>query len=377
MNLDDLDRFRQLDPSGMLEKIDELPAQLEKAWGLGQSLALPSGPAPRRLLIAGLGGSAIGADLLAAYAAPLCPIPITVWRDYDLPAWAAGAETLVIASSHSGNTEEVLSSFEKAGNAGASRLALTTGGELAAQAQRSGVALWGFPNEGPPRTAVGYSFGLLLALLSRLELTPDASQDVADAAAAMRAQQRKLGAAVPVVNNPAKRMGGQFMGRWPTILGAGLLAPVARRWRTQINELAKAVAQFEILPEADHNFIEGVVHPAELFSKTMALFLRASLDHPRNLARAEATRHLLMVEGFNTDEIDAEGDTRLAQQWTCLHYGDFVAYYLAMAYGVDPTPIPVMEGLKQMLKEGTPPLPPPRFGEGVATRGDLTPGPSP
>lgn len=191
MNLDDLDRFRQLDPSGMLEKIDELPAQLEKAWGLGQSLALPSGPAPRRLLIAGLGGSAIGADLLAAYAVPLCPIPITVWRDYDLPAWAAGAETLVIASSHSGNTEEVLSSFEKAGNAGASRLALTTGGELAAQAQRSGVALWGFPNEGPPRTAVGYSFGLLLALLSRLELTPDASQDVADAAAAMRAQDRK------------------------------------------------------------------------------------------------------------------------------------------------------------------------------------------
>ena len=365
MNLDDLDRFRQLDPEGMLRHIDDLPAQLEQAWALGQTLPLPSGPEPRLVVIAGLGGSAIGADLLAAYAAPHCPIPITVWRDYDLPAYAAGAETLVIASSHSGNTEEVLSSFERAGRAGASRLALTTGGTLARQAEQEGVTVWRFPNEGPPRTAVGYSFGLLLALLARLALAPEASQQVAGAAAAMRAQQQKLGAGIPVVNNPAKRMGGQFMGRWPTIVGAGLLAPVARRWRTQINELAKAVAQVEFLPEADHNFVEAVMNPAELFSKTMVLFLRASLDHPRNLARAEATRHLLMVEGFNTDEIDAEGDTRLAQQWTCLHYGDYVAYYLAMAYGVDPTPVPVMDALKQTLKDVTPPpAPSPERGGG-------------
>lgn len=355
MNLDDLNRFHQLDPQGMLEKIDGLPDQLEQAWALGQTMPLPRGAPPRRLVIAGLGGSAIGADLLAAYAAPLCPVSITVWRDYDLPAFAAGPDTLVIAASHSGNTEEVLSSFARAEAAGAARLALTTGGELAGAAERAGVPVWRFPNEGPPRTAVGYSFGLLLALLARLEWVPDMTREVARAAAAMRAQQEKFRAAVAVVNNPAKRMGGQFMGRWPTILGAGFLAPVARRWRTQINELAKATGQFEFLPEADHNFVEGVMHPAELFAKTMVVFLRASLDHPRHLARADATRHLLMVEGLNTDEIDAEGDTRLAQQWTCLHYGDYVAYYLAMAYGVDPTPVPVMEGLKEALREAAPP----------------------
>jgi glucose/mannose-6-phosphate isomerase len=95
---------------------------------------------------------------------------------------------------------------------------------------------------------------------------------------------------------------------------------------------------------------EGVQHPAELFGKTMVLFLRASLDHPRNLVRLEATRRLLMVEGFNTDSVEAEGATRLAQQWTCLHYGDYVAYYLAMAYGVDPTPVPALESLKEELK---------------------------
>lgn len=110
-------------------------------------------------------------------------------------------------------------------------------------------------------------------------------------------------------------------------------------------ELAKAVAQFEVLPEADHNAIEGMMNPAELFGRTIVLFLRASTE-VRHFERAEVTRRLFMVEGFNTDSVEAEGSSRLAQQWTCLHYGDYVAYYLAMAYGVDPTPVPVMEGLK-------------------------------
>ena len=351
MNLDDLDRFRELDPDHMLDKIDSLPGQLESAWTLGNSLTPPSAHSPRQVVIAGLGGSAIGADLIAAYVAPLCTVPITVWRDYDLPAYAAGPETLVIASSHSGNTEEVLSAFDAAKETKASRMVITSGGELASRAEAEGVDVWRFPNEGPPRTAVGYSFGLLLALLTRLGLIPDPAAEVANAAQAMRSQQEKFVAATPVVRNPAKRMGGQFMERWPTIIGAGLLAPVARRWRTQVAELAKAVAQFEVLPEADHNAVEGVMNPQELFGRTIVLFLRASLDHPRHTARAEATRRLFMVEGFNTDSVEAEGTTRLAQQWTCLHYGDYVAYYLAMAYGEDPTPVPVMEGLKTALRE--------------------------
>ncbi|HEX2980109.1 MAG TPA: hypothetical protein VHO48_07585, partial [Anaerolineaceae bacterium] len=114
MNLDDVSTFRSLDPQDMLGHIDGLPAQLEKAWELGQTQPLPDKAGLRQILIAGMGGSAIGADLIASYVAPLCPLPITVHRDYDLPAWANGPETLVIASSHSGNTEETLSAFEAA-----------------------------------------------------------------------------------------------------------------------------------------------------------------------------------------------------------------------------------------------------------------------
>ena len=350
MNLDDTAKFAQLDPQNMLSMIDDLPAQLQTAWELGLTLPLPEMKDVSQVLIAGLGGSAIGGDLLTAYAAPLASVPVNVWRNYELPAHAMGPHTLVITSSHSGNTEETLSAFARAREAKARVLAITTGGKLARHAQDAKLPAWIFEHQGQPRAAIGFSFGLLLAALFRLGLVPDPGAEIVDAIAAMRTQQEILRAEVPTVKNPAKRMAGQMVERWPIFIGADLLAPVARRWRTQVAELAKAVAQFEELPEADHNMLAGVVHPEPLFGRTMVLFLRTAMNHPRNLLRIEATRQTFMVEGFNTDIIDSQGDTRLAQQWTCLHFGDYTAYYLAMAYGIDPTPVDAIEMLKRQLK---------------------------
>jgi glucose/mannose-6-phosphate isomerase len=348
MNLDDTDRIRALDPGGMLAKIDGLPAQLERAWQRGRDLPLPAWEGIRQVVLCGMGGSAIGADLLLHYALPTARASLCVWRNYDLPAWARGPETLVVASSFSGDTEETLSAYRAARSVGARTLAVTTGGELAAAAGQEGV-VWTYQNPGPPRAAVGFSFGLLLALLTRLGLLPDPAEDVESAVEAMRQQQRAFGAAVPAVNNPAKRMGGQLMDRWPLFFGAGLTAPVARRWRTQMNELAKAGGTFEDVPEADHNTVEGVMQPEGWIRHMMVVCLRAPGDDPRLLRRLDATRHVFMVEGYNTDAIEGVGATRLAQQWTCLHYGDYAAFYLAMAYGIDPTPMPAIENLKQEL----------------------------
>jgi len=352
MNLDDLDAFRRFDPQDMLGQIDALPDQLERAWEIGQAAQLPEWSGVRQVVVCGMGGSAIGADLLSAFAAPLASVPIHVWRNYDLPAWAGGEATLVIASSHSGNTEETLSAFELARQRGVRLLAVSTGGELGRRAAAEAIPHWRFEHPGQPRAAVGFSFGLLLAALSRLRLLPVEAGAVTEAAAAMRAQAEHLHAPVPAVHNPAKRMAGQFVGRWPTILGADLLGPVARRWRTQVAELSKALAQFEELPEADHNMVAGVVNPEALFGQTMVVFLQASHNHPRNRLRIAATRETLMVEGFNTDVVEAAGGSRLAQQWTCLHFGDYTGYYLAMAYGVDPTPVEAIEGFKARLGKG-------------------------
>lgn len=350
MNLDDYRSFQPLDPEDMLGYIDRLPDQLQAAWQSGGSQPLPDWSGIERVLIGGMGGSAIGADLLAAYAGESCPVPIFVHRDYDVPAWARGPETLVIASSHSGNTEETLAAFDRAVQAGCRCLSVTTGGRLAQASKEAGAALWTFEHKGQPRSAVGFSFGLLLAAFVRLNLLPDQSKEVEGAVNAMRDQQASLAANVPVIKNPAKRQAGQLIGRMTAVFGSGILAPVARRWKGQISEVAKAWAQFEFLPEADHNTLAGTLNPEGLIGRITAIFLRAPSDHPRNRLRSDYTLRAFMLEGISADFYLAKGETPLAHLWTALHFGDYTAYYLAMLYGVDPTPVDALESLKEALQ---------------------------
>ena len=194
MNLDDLDLIHKLDTQNMLGEIDHLPAQLEKAWELGQTLDVnhASGVTYSRVLISGMGGSAIGADLASAYVSATCRVPVTVHRDYSLPTWARGPETLVIASSHSGETEETLDSFAAALKNQCRLLAICTGGELERRANAAGVPVWKFAHTGQPRAAVGFSFGLLLSAFVWLGLIPDTEKELREAAAGMRSQQERL-----------------------------------------------------------------------------------------------------------------------------------------------------------------------------------------
>ena len=379
MNLDDLNRFKQLDPDNMLAHIDGLPDQIEAAWALGQTLPLPDLSGVTQIALCGMGGSAIGGSLLAALITNECRLPFVVCRDYDLPAWAVGPHTLVIGASYSGGTEETLSAFKQAIERKTKLIAITTGGQIAELCRSAGGAVWTFEYKSQPRAVVGYSLALPLALLARagfivdkhapstrfaseLALTrsvskgqalsvAEGSADVADAVKAMRQQQNSLRAESPVASNAAKRMAGQIMDRYPLIFGSGIMAPVARRWKGQISENAKAWAQFEDLPEMNHNSVVGTANPESLISKYMVLFLESDFDHPRNKIRSETTRMLFMTAGFNTDVIKGIGATPLAQMLTALHYGDYVSYFLAMAYGVDPTPIGPIEALKRRLAE--------------------------
>jgi glucose/mannose-6-phosphate isomerase len=352
MNLDDLDRFKKLDTLNMLGEIDNLPDQLGYAYQLGLKHDLPDWKDIQQVVIAGMGGSAIGADLLATYCASLALLPVFVHRDYGLPFFARGADTLVICSSHSGNTEETLEAFEAARKAQCRIVAVCTGGELARRARENDVPVWTFEHKGQPRAAVGFSFGLLLAMFERLGFLPNQKEAIDDALASMTRSQQRIKADIPTTKNPAKRYAGQLMGRWVTIMGSGLLSVVARRWKGQLNEVAKAGANFEFLPEADHNTLAGTMNPQEtLNAHTMTLFLCAPSDHPRNRLRSDLTRKAFMLEGLNTDFIEARGHTPLAHMWTTILFGDYMAYYLAMGYGVDPTPIQALVDFKQAMAE--------------------------
>jgi glucose/mannose-6-phosphate isomerase len=349
MDLDDIKGFEKVDVSHMIKEIRGLPAQLETAWGIGIASPFTKPDTLRGVLISGMGGSAIGADLLSVYVQDQCPVPVVVQRDYGLPAWVKGKEMLVIASSHSGNTEETLSSYDEALARHCQVLAISTGGELLERASRQNVPGWKFEHEGQPRAAVGYSFGLLLAAMYRAGLIANPEAELKATAAFLEAYRQTIELAVTIVQNPAKRLAGQLVGRLVLTVGSGLLAPVARRWKGQINELAKGFGCFDALPEVDHNTVAGVLNPEKGLSQLMALFLRYSSEHPRNQKRSEITQKLFMEEGINSDSYTAPGKSPMEQMWSAVVFGDYLAYYLAMAYEVDPTPIEVITRLKTAM----------------------------
>ncbi len=341
--------FKILDTQNMYSHIEHLPEQLMSAWKLGMQQSLPETRVVRSVVIAGMGGSAIGADLLLGYSAAIGPTPLTVIREYDLPSWVQGPETLFIASSHSGNTEETLSAWAEAKRRSCSMLAITTGGKLETEAHQAGAPCWHFDFSGQPRAAVGYSFGLLLCLFSRMGFLPEQSGAIVEAVQAMKEQQVILHIGVPVSRNPAKRLAEKMAGRFVVIMGSGVLAAVARRWKGQVSENAKAWAQFEFLPEADHNTLAGIQNPPYTLKQLFVIFLSGGCDHVRNRLRIELTSKELGLAGIMTAIHPAGGNSTLANLWTTLHFGDYASFYLAMAYGVDPTPITVMEKLKLSL----------------------------
>lgn len=349
VNLDDPSVYQQFDPSGMLGLIADLPNQCEAGWKLMQAVDLPPSLARvNQVVLTGMGGSAIGAALLSSLLAPECRVPLSVVRDYDLPAFVQGPDTLVVGASYSGETEETLSAFGQARERGCQLLALTTGGTLAARAREYGATLVTFQYKSSPRAAVGYSFAPLLSLVCRLGFVAGKSAELADAVDLMRAWQAEINPGVPVARNSAKRLAGQMMGRMAIVWGSGPLAEVARRWKGQINENAKALAALEVLPEADHNAIMGAL-PDEAASRVIIIFLTSTLDHPRTQLRHAITREVLMTAGLNTDVIAARGQSRLAHMLGMIHYGDYVSAYLGLLNQVDLTAIPGIVELKERL----------------------------
>ncbi len=351
MNFDNIEIIHKLDRSNMLGEITNLPDQLMRAWETAGNFPLPEEKKYSNIIIAGMGGSAIGADVLAGYINPFCGIPLSVLRGYLLPKWAAGGEVLVICSSHSGNTEETLAVFEDAILNDCTVMSISTGGKLFNRSLAENKTAWKFTHEGQPRAAVGYSFGLLLNLFSRMDWIPDQFENLSEVVQSTKQFIKSIGEIIPAAQNQAKRIAGQALERIPVIFGAEHLEPVARRWKTQMNELAKCSAFFEFLPEADHNTLAGLVYPESSQQKFYTLFLDSEHYHQRNTKRIHLTCDEFMLAGFCTDKINFPKNTKLNEIWKLILLGDFVSFYLSIAYGVDPTPVEALQNLKQAMNK--------------------------
>lgn len=341
--------YEQRDPGEMLRHIQALGAQIRDAFKTASALDLPATYRDATaIVITGMGGSAIGGALLAGVAEPVSRVPILVSRGYDLPAFV-DTNTLVIASSYSGATEETLAAFDDASQRGARLIAVTTGGRLAERAEALGVPLYQFTYVSQPRAAVGYSLGALLGLLSQLDIIPDPSADLKEAETLLAAHTTQIGPDVPTTRNPAKRLAAEFMGDIPFIYGAEHLAAVARRWKTQLNENSKNWAAWDSLPEAAHNAVVGYSHPPIAPEDLFVVILDSELYDPRVRATIPPILDLLAQANIAEITVRARGQSRLAQALALTQFGDYVSYYLALLNEVDPTPTPPISFLKSRL----------------------------
>ncbi len=350
IDLNDARTIHAMDAHDMLGHVVDLPQQLIDSWAAAEAIELPTSfREVDRVVLAGMGGLAGGGALFAALVAPECQLPIYVARDYELPAYAHGAHTLVIAVSYSGDTEETLAVFEQAQTHGCQSLVLAANGQLLERAKKQAVPYIRIDYQAQSRAALGWSLAPLLNAASRLGWTHHFEDDLEEAVRVMRDWTADLNTDSPVMRNLAKREAGQLMGRMVAVFGAGIFAEVARRWRAQFAVNAGTWAACEALPEADHHAIAGLDWPDAFVSKVMALFLTGQADHPRNAQRVQLTRQAYMMAGCNTDVMTARGNSPLAQMMSLVLLGDFMSVYLALLNGVDPTTAELVDELKVAL----------------------------
>ena len=352
ITLDDPKVIRAIDSGDMLGRVRELPRQLALARRVAAAVKLP--PSHREvdaICVLAMGGSAIGADLVAGIAGDRLRVPMVVHRDYGLPAWA-GKRTLVIAASHSGETVETVSGAEEARRRGLPLVVISTGGKLGAAAADDGTPYLRYESPGQPRAAIGFGIGLMHELLARADLLVE-PDSLGPAVETLEALLERNAPSVETDASPAKQLAWSVFGRIPIIYGAGLMAPVAHRWKTQMNENAKAWAAYEPMPEANHNAIEGSLNPRELSDALYVVELRDPTEEPEMAARYAVVNELLGERATNRSVVWAEGPSSLARVLSAVAFGDLVSVYLAILYQTDPTPVTLLAMLKQRLARST------------------------
>jgi glucose/mannose-6-phosphate isomerase len=352
INLDDAALYKKQDPEGMLERIKELPMQCRLAWDTAMSFELPDDYADiDKVIILGMGGSAIGGDLVRSLVQSDAPIPVIIHRDYGLPAYVDD-RTLLIGSSYSGNTEETLSGFEPALKTGAKKLAITTGGKLQQMAEANNVPVFKIKYKAQPRAALGFSFLPTLGVMQKLGFLKDKSANVDETVKILEGMVAELDEKAPLTENPAKQRAQRLHGCLPVVYGAGIAAEVAHRWKTQINENGKAWGFYEVFPELNHNATVGYPFPPEIAQKIRVVLLRSPSFNERVKLRYEVTTELLKKAGVAFEFVDSEGKSALAEMMSLVITGDFTSYYLAILNKIDPSPVEVISYLKDRLAKG-------------------------
>lgn len=350
--LDDAARRAALDAQNMIPLTHEFPEQCRKALDIAMQFNPPTPRLPiQNVVVTGLGGSAVGGDLLRVLVEDNGEVPVVVNRDYQMPAWV-NDRTFVIAASYSGNTEETLSAFEDAQDRGALLACVTSGGELAQRAAHYGTPVAFIPKGQPPRSAMGYMFiPMLMAAHKVGVIRRDPTGDLQNAIALLEKAREQWNADVPFEKNPAKQLAAKLYGKLPILYGSQAYSSVvAFRWKTQLNENTKIHAYSNGYPEMNHNEILGWVLAKQQVPNLAVVLLRDQMERPKIVARVETTKRLF-ARAAEVHEVFAEGQSLLARMLHAIYLGDWVSCYLALLYGVNPTDISYINLLKAVLEK--------------------------
>ncbi len=341
--LDDLNVISQKDPQDALGIAMAQPSQALWAAEI-KNVDLDMADIDT-IVVAGMGGSALAAGVVKSWLR--IKKPFEVVRKYNLPAYV-NEKTLVIASSYSGNTEEALSALEEAESLGAKVAIIAAGGQLIDAAQETGYPFVQLPTGYQPRMAVTFNLRALVQILEAYGMVENKFEEIAATTDWLQEQAATWGADVPVTENLAKQLAEQAAGKTAVIYSGSRMAPVGYKWKISFNENAKNVAFCNELPEFNHNeFLGWDSHPVD---KPFVVFdLISGFEHPQILKRFEITDRLLSGKRPKSIPVELQGESVIAQMlWGAL-LADFVSIYLAILNGVDPTPVELIEKLKQEL----------------------------
>jgi glucose/mannose-6-phosphate isomerase len=358
--LDDRASLDAFDRSGMLALAGGLGRQLRTGFEAAAALvsapqdearsSLPPTSDVTGVVVCGMGGSGIAGDVVRSLMAGSAQVPVAGCKGYILPG-SCGPGTLVVAVSYSGNTEETLAAYEAAVARGCAVVSISAGGALAERAARTASPHVTVPSDVPmPRAAVGYLAGAALGVVDAIVGAGTLSDELEPTVALLDDLAARLGPDRPLLDNEAKELALWLAGRIPVVWGSeGLAEAAALRWKNQLNENAKIPAFSSLLPELDHNEIEG--WGATSGVPFGLIVLRHGAEHPRIADRVDASLGAIGASALSVRQVGAEGSSPLANLFSLMMKADFASIYLAALRGVDPTPVPVLTGLKERLRQ--------------------------
>ena len=347
--LDNLNEIKRIDKSDMLSFCVEAPKHYAEAAKLAKTVSI-SYPKPQTIIVAGMGGSAIGGELLKDWTRDKIVVPIEVCREYSLPAYA-NKNTLVFVISYSGETEESLSGFLDALKRKCMIVSISSGGVLHEFAEKLNIPHLLVPSGMAPRATLPYLFVPLPILLERIGLVSDVMPEISETIKILKHVSDSNSPEKLLNDNFSKKLASGICGTVPVVYGFGFYRAVAQRLKTQFNENSKSPAKWEFFSELDHNEIVGWEAAKELAKFFSVILVRGDDESEAMRQRIQATKELIQKESVKVFEVHSVGKSRLAKMSSVICTGDFTSVYLAIMRGIDPTPVKTITLLKEKMKQ--------------------------